>query len=147
MHDKIIIDASTYRRIMSVVKKFEGIPVDLTTGGRRRSWGSSTLSSGSTMGALTISGLHADSPVTGIRIYTGTFYGKGYGDGTSSYVTDEDITIKIPGIGSNVTLPSYGLWSHLPPCLGLKTKQTWTGATETHTNDTVYEAYQMALFL
>jgi len=81
-----------------------------------------------------ITGLHADSPATGVRMYLGDVYG----NGSASAATATGVTVRIPDIAADVTAPSYGVWSDLPPLCGVKTRETWTGATATHTSDIVY---------
>ena len=90
---------------------------------------------------LKITGLHADSPTTGVRMYKGDVYG----NGTAASATLSNVTVRIPGIAANVTLPSSGAWADVPACCGMATTATWTGATTTHTADTVYEATGLLL--
>lgn len=90
---------------------------------------------------LKITGLHADSPTSGVRMYKGDVYG----NGTAASATLSNVTVRIPGIAANVTLPSSGAWADVPACCGMATTATWTGATATHTNDTVYEAVGLLL--
>ncbi len=99
--------------------------------------------SGSTGGLLLlkITGLHVDSPVSGVRMYTGSRYG----DGSAESATDTGITIRIPGIAPNITDPSYGDWSDLNFCGGLSLVATWVGASQTHINDIVYETVGLVL--
>ena len=90
---------------------------------------------------LRITGLHPDSPLTGIQVYQGNIHREGSG----SAATQVGVTVRIPDIAPNVFYPSSGAWSSLPPCLGFSTVQTWTGKTVTHTNDVVYEALGLIL--
>lgn len=90
---------------------------------------------------MRITGLHTDSPTTGVRMYKGDIYA----NGTGAVATQSDVTVRIPGVAANVTVPGYGSWSNLPACIGVRTTATWIGATVTHTNDTVYEAVGLLL--
>lgn len=90
---------------------------------------------------LRITGLHTDSPASGVRMYVGDIYG----NGSTAVATQAGVTVRIPGLAADVTLPSSGSWSSVPVCLGVRTTATWTGAAETHTSDTVYEALGLLL--
>lgn len=92
---------------------------------------------------LKITGLHSDSPASGVRMYTGSIYG----NGSAAVATQSNVTVRIPGIAADVTAPSYGAWADVPYCGALLTTATWTGATQTHTNDTVYEAIGLLLLV
>ena len=84
---------------------------------------------------LKIHGLHPDSPVSGVRMYHGDLYA----NGSVAALTTADVTVRIPGIAANVTLPSWGTWADTGTCGALPITETWVGATQTHTADTVYE--------
>lgn len=90
---------------------------------------------------LKIIGLHTDSPASGVRMYAGQLYM----NGSAAAATSGSITVRIPSIGANVTSPSSGYWSDVPFCTAVKTTATWVGATQTHTDDTVYEAVGLLL--
>ena len=92
---------------------------------------------------LRITGLHADSPESGVRMYRGNLYA----NGSEATATTTGVTVRIPDIAADVELPSIGPWTDVPACCGIRTTQTWTGATETHSNDTVYEAVGILLVL
>lgn len=85
---------------------------------------------------LKITGLHSDSPASGVRMYLGDLYA----NGSAAAATTTGVTVRIPGIAADVALPSYGAWSDTGFCGAIQTTQTWTGASTTHTDDTVYEA-------
>jgi len=90
---------------------------------------------------MKITGLHSDSPVSGVRMYKGDLYE----NGSATTRTKADVTVRIPGIPANVTLPSSGTWADVPACGGIPITATWTGASQTHTNDTVYESIGLLL--
>jgi len=90
-----------------------------------------------------ITGLHSDSPAAGVRMYVGDIYGAG----PQEAPTRVGVTIRIPSIAPDVVTPSYGAWTALPLCGGVKTVETWTGATSTHTKDTVYCTVGLAIFV
>ena len=85
---------------------------------------------------LKITGLHSDSPASGVRMYVGSIYG----NGTAAAATATGVTVRIPDIDADVTDPSFGSWGDVRACSGVPVRETWTGATETHTLDTVYYA-------
>lgn len=85
---------------------------------------------------LKITGLHSDSPASGVRMYVGNIYN----NGTEASPTQTGVTVRIPELGADITLPSFGAWSDVRACCGVPVRETWTGATETHTLDTVYYA-------
>lgn len=90
---------------------------------------------------LRITGLHSDSPASGVRMYVGDIYV----NGTESAATSTNVTVRIPDIAADVTLPSSGDWDDVPACIGIRTMETWTGDSETHENDTVYAAVGLLL--
>lgn len=92
---------------------------------------------------LKITGTHADSPTSGVRMYTGNVYG----NGSEATPTATGVTIRIPGIAANVTLPSSGAWADVPVCGAVQTTATWTGAAYTHANDTIYEVIGLLLII
>lgn len=92
---------------------------------------------------MKITGLHTDSPASGVRMYSGDIYGSG----TLADATETGVTVRIPDIAADVELPSCGAWASVPPCCGVRTTLTWTGATTTHTSDTVYEAIGLLLIV
>lgn len=92
---------------------------------------------------LKVTGLHSDSPASGVRMFKGDVYG----NGTGAAATLTNVTVRIPGIAADVTSPSCGAWSSVPAVGGIKTTATWVGASLTHTNDTVYEAIGMVLVI
>jgi hypothetical protein len=94
-----------------------------------------TTTSDSTVVLLKVTGLHSDSPASGVRMYKGDIYG----NGSQSAATSEDVTVRILGVATNVTIPSSGSWGDMPMCGAISATQTWVGASATHTNDTVYE--------
>lgn len=79
-----------------------------------------------------LTGLHADSRATGVRVYTGTLY-------TSPEATSgtAGVTIRIPSVAADWTAPASGVWTDLPFFSALPSAETWTGATASHT-ETVY---------
>ena len=85
---------------------------------------------------LKITGLHSDSPASGVRMYVGNIYN----NGTEASPTQTGVTVRIPDLGADITLPSFGAWSDVRACSGIPVRETWTGATATHTLDTVYYA-------
>jgi len=90
---------------------------------------------GSKQVLLKVTGLHLDSPASGVRMYKGDLYA----NGTQKAYTTQNVTVRIPGIAVDVTVPPSGAWSDVHPCFGWRTIETWTGASLTYTNDTVYE--------
>jgi len=88
--------------------------------------------------AVQVTGLHADSPTSGVRVYTGVVYpggitvGPPYGTGT----------IFIAGIAADVEEPSYGDWYDTPVCPAIRIAHSWTGAAGVeYTDEVCYEAY------
>jgi len=110
---------------------------DMNTAGRR--WESEP----NVLNIIKITGLHSDSPTTGVRVYTGSLSPNGWYAGSPT----TGVTIMIPGIAADVESPSYGAWSDSVPFLSQRVIYTWTGAASTHTNDVVYEAYPGQLML
>lgn len=106
------------------------------------SGGGSSSSSSGTVALLKITGLHDDSPGG-----TPMFKGDIYGNGSAAAATQTGVTVAIPGLASGTTSPSFGSWNDVPHCCGVSTTRTWTGATETHTDDTVYEAIGLLLVI
>ena len=105
-----------------------------------------TVGGGGGGGSLTILrvyGLHPDSPTSGVRMYTGSVYG----NGSNASATETGVTIRIPGIAADVETLSYGSWLSLGFCGGALVTSTWVGATQTHTDDSVYEAVGLLLLL
>jgi hypothetical protein len=95
-----------------------------------------------TVALLKITGLHPDAP-TGVPMLQGDIYG----NGSTAAATETGVTVTIPGLAAGVTSPSFGTWNDVPHCCGVSTVRTWTGATETHTDDTVYEAIGLLLVI
>ncbi|NLF18387.1 MAG: hypothetical protein GX595_14215 [Lentisphaerae bacterium] len=124
---------ATHSRIARLEEEMANIPV-------RQGVGAPSVGGGV---PLKITGLHSDSPTTGVRMYKGDVYGAG----TAASATLTGVTVRIPGIAADVTLPSSGAWADVPACCGMATTATWTGATTTHTADTVYEAVGLILVL
>lgn len=91
-------------------------------------------------------GLHSDSPATGSRMYIGNIYSTCFEAVSGSTPIAYSATIYIPG-SSDVIVPYGGSWTTVPPVYGLRTVRTWTGASQTHTNDTVYEAVGLLLVI
>lgn len=90
---------------------------------------------------IKITGVHDDSPASGPLMLVGDLYGNGYWSdlgGLPAAPTTTGVACYIPDLDAGVTEPSYGTWAALPPCAGIKTRQTWQGETEEHENDTVY---------
>lgn len=141
---RIVINQSTYARMRKMLDWFEHLPRDMyTIARRRRQLAGSTGSSVSLVGyVVAITGLHSDSPVTGVRVYTGKVYPTGYLNGNAQ----TGVTIIIP-LAANVTAPSYQTWANTPPFMAVKITHTWTGASQTHTDDIVYEAYPGQLMI
>lgn len=113
---------------------------------RRRIEVLETGGSGSGSGAavlLKITALHSDSPTGGVPMFTGDIYG----NGSAAAATQTGVTVAIPGLASGTTAPSFGTWSDVPHCCGVSTTRTWTGATQTHIDDTVYEAIGLLLVI
>lgn len=81
-----------------------------------------------------VTGVHSDSP-TGVALY---YVGDVYGNGPDDDQTEYGVTIRIPGIGIDMTLPSYGTWADLPISGAMKVITTWNGALTEHENDAVY---------
>jgi hypothetical protein len=106
----------------------------LESGGGSRSSGAVAL--------LKITGLHPDAP-TGVPMLQGDIYG----NGSTADPTETGVTVTIPGLAAGVTSPSFGTWNDVPHCCGVSTTRTWTGATETHADDTVYEAIGLLLVI
>jgi hypothetical protein len=92
---------------------------------------------------LKITGLHPDSPTSGVRMY----YGNLHAIGTLAAATTIGVTVRIPEIAPDILTPSYGGWGGLPACCGVLTRETWIGATETHTEDRVYCAVGLLLLV
>ena len=116
----------TSRRLRRLEERVQSIPLREPMGG----------SGSGDVALLKITGLHSDSPASGVRMYLGDLYA----NGSEVAATTEDVTVRIPGIAADVTLPSSGAWADVPACCGVRTVATWTGATATHTNEAVYEA-------
>ena len=119
-------ERETCRRLRRIEERVQAVPLREAMGGSGGN-GSAVL--------LKITGLHSDSPASGVRMYLGNIYA----NGSVATATTTGVTVRIPGIAANVTLPSYGTWADTGTCGAIQTTQTWTGATTTHTDDTVYE--------
>lgn len=98
----------------------------------QRGIAAAAVAAASSVAWVKLTGLHADSPATGVRVYTGTLYASPAAtSGTAG------ITIRIPSIAANWTAPASGVWGNLPFFSALPSAETWTGKTTTHT-ETVY---------
>ena len=86
---------------------------------------------GSDIAWVGLSGLHADSPAAGERVYAGSLYA------APDAAAGDAVTIRIPSVADDWTAPASGVWADLPLFSAVPLASTWTGATETHT-DTVY---------
>lgn len=86
-----------------------------------------------------ITGFHSDSPPTGEPLFVGNLYARGLAAGVTTY----GVTVRIPQATQNT--PATVDWDTVPACIGLRVTETWTGAMETHANDTVYYAFGLLL--
>lgn len=85
-------------------------------------------------GLLKITGLHADSPTAGVRMYIGNLYARG----TAATATKIGVTVRIPDIAADVTAPTFGTWGDVRACAGIRVFETWTGATASHSEFVYY---------
>lgn len=130
-------ERETSRRIRRLEERLQSVPL------REPMAAAAAAGTGGNALLLQITGLHADSPASGVRMYVGNVYGSG----STASPTVTGATVRIPGIAADVVYPSSGVWSDCPVCCAVRTTATWTGATYTHTADTVYEAVGLILIV
>lgn len=125
------------RRIRRIEERVAALPLREPLGGSGGTGG------GGAAGALLrITGLHADRTA-----WAPMFTGDVYGNGSTAAPTQTGVAVAIPGLAAGCTAPSFGDWSDVPACCGVRTVRTWVGATQTHTDDTVYEAIGLLLVI